>query len=342
MGSRRITTARPLAAVCALLTLTLLNGCGLIGSTSRPTAPQVGGLTISSPLKTTASGLPASLTPVGTFEWPRGEREFSLFYWSQGQRVQGYLDVPYGKGPFPLLVELHGGSVFSQPPATFGQPPPEPHSKVGAWSQTNAANFAWPAVVVFFPNYAGYGPSDGPVGNVHSNYVDVINGLTALSHLQGLHLAPHETYLLGISMGGALAMMVAEQDKQVQAVSLLSPYPGDIAMMEWLQSQSALDTTDEQFLNDFNFYYGGYHGARLSSPKYRENSFSYQSVGHLPILIMAGNSDPVLPPSLMEMMYQHLHQYDPNVTLKFFPGGHAPWSQAIAGAWEAWLYSYGI
>ncbi|MHB1505536.1 MAG: alpha/beta hydrolase family protein [Sulfobacillus sp.] len=327
----------PVVLAGMLLGLGLLSGCSLSQAQPLPAVVYPGEVTIAGSLHGKAGGVPASLRPVGKLALPAyvapgehlsivGEQTYTLFYWSQGYLVQGYLDVPPGKGPFPLLVELHGGYFLSQP-SPFGQP--APHSNLFWFNQANAQNFAWPSVIVFFPNYAGYGLSYGPIGNVPSNYVDVTNGLTALGHLQGLHITPNATYLLGISMGGAVAMMVAEHDKQVRAVSLLSPYPGDIEMMQWLQSQPTLDSADLQYLNYFNYYYG----ANLDSTKYRDNSFPYHLVGHTPLLIIAGNSDPIFPPSLMQTMYRHLKEYDPNVRLQFFPGAHAPWSFDISGTW---------
>lgn len=324
-----------LRLACTLLALGALSGCSSLGLFLSPE------LSISSSLKAKSDGFPVSLAQVAGASFPSnvqiGERVYSLFYWSQGQRVQGYLDVPPGKGPFPLLVDLHGGWIFSQP-LPFGQS--SAHSNLVPWSEADAENFAWSSFIVFFPNYAGYGPSYGPIGNVHSNYVDVINGLTALGHLRGLHIKFRATYLLGTSMGGAVAMMVAGHDEQVRAVALDSPYPGDIQFMKWLlQSKSTLNATDSGYLGSF-LYRPGY-GTDLSSAKYRENSFPYQ-LADIPILIIGGNNDPILPPSLMQTMYQHLKQYDSNVQLQFFPGGHAPSSPSIDNTVMDWLYSQGL
>ncbi|MHB1957286.1 MAG: alpha/beta hydrolase family protein [Sulfobacillus sp.] len=324
--SRPALRSRPLGMVCMLLVFSSLAGCSAIGG------PQWPGLTISSSLNTKADGSPASLTPVRGASFPSyvqpGEQMYSLSYWSQGQRVQGYLDVPPGNGPFPLLVDLHGGSVFSLPH----------HAADGmGFSQATAQTDAWPPAIVFMPNYAGYGPSSGTIGNVHSDYLDAINGLTALGHLRGLQIRPNAIYVAGGSMGGDVAMMVAEHDKQVRAVSLVSPYPGDIEMMKWLQAQPTLDSTDLQYLNYFKYYYG----VNLNSMKYRENSFQYH-LADIPIQIIAGNRDTILPPSLMQTMYQHLKQYDSNVELQFVPGGHAPSSYSIDLTISGFLYHWGL
>lgn len=322
---------RALTMACMSLALGSLTGCSLLGPTPSQVPTNFGGVTISSSGQTKADGSPAAVTPVGNVSFgsaiPPGERMYSLFYWSQGHRVQGYLDVPPGTGPFPLLVYLHGGYFFSQPPS-FGESSSSPHSSLVEWSPGLAEGFAWPSAIVFFPNYAGYGPSYGPVGNIHSNYLDVINGLTALAHLRGLYIRSDATYLDGASMGGTVAMMLAEYDKQVRAVCLVSPWPGDIQAMTWLlESKSALDATDSGYLFSFSDQPG--YGTNLNSAKYHENSFQYHLVGDMPILIVAGRQDPYNPPALMTAMYQRLKQYDPHVQLDFFPGGHAPSSPAI-------------
>lgn len=53
---------------------------------------------------------------------PAGYTLYYLTYESEGKLVQAVLGVPVGKGPFQLLVDLHGGSqvALSGPSRTWG------------------------------------------------------------------------------------------------------------------------------------------------------------------------------------------------------------------------------
>ncbi len=164
-----------------------------------------------------------ALASMSTVDVPRygipGVSVYSIKYWSKGILVQGYIDVPSGKGPFPLLVFLHGGWLYPMPYRhdDYAGPLWVADSPVSAsqWAPYNA--------IVFLPNYAGYGPSDGTVNTLGPNASDVLNGIAALRQICGLRIKPDATYLLGESMGGGVAVYVAERDKQIRGAVLFSP-----------------------------------------------------------------------------------------------------------------------
>ncbi len=327
------TIRKALAAVSLLIAaVVLLGGCSSQPSSARGSTD---GLSLPH-LATKVDGEPIGLKPVSlpasvARHLPKGLKVLSLVYWSRGLRCQAYLDVPAGKGPFPLLVELHGGEIFSGDPVHYtGYPTIDP---------SIAAGIATAHAISFLPNYGGYGQSQGTPGDPYQNYRDVVNGLSALRQISGLHILADATYLWGFSMGGDVAMILAAHDRNVRAAELVSPYAGPVAMMEWMdaQPQDALTSGD---LTDYATMLSQY-GKNLTAKWYQENSYAYSSI-HIPVLIIGGAKDPGFPPALLETMATGLKRYDDQVEIRFFPGGHAPQSAAVERAEAAWFVSHGL
>ncbi len=205
-GTRRVATA--FAAAVILLGASFGASARISGS--------LGSLVRS----TRRDGLLASLTAVDVPEYGiPGVSVYSLKYWSRGVLVQGYLDVPSGKGPFPLLVLLHGGWLYAEPYHHDNYAGPLWASD----SPVTASQWASYKAIVFLPNYAGYGPSDGTVQTLGPNASDALNGMAALRQICGLRIKAHATYLLGESMGGGVAVYLAERDQHLRGAVLFSP-----------------------------------------------------------------------------------------------------------------------
>ena len=312
--------------LCSLLLLLLLAGC----AASVP-------LAINRGLRDHhTNGEVAVFTPVtnntGIFVAP-GINMYSLVYWSRGHRVQAYVDVPPGKGPFPLIIYLHGG--YQVP-----EPLPGQSFHVDYWAVTprHAAFFSQYGMVSFIPNFSGYGPSHGSIGDAHDNYLDTMDGLRALSHLSAVHLE-HKIFLIGTSMGGGVAMFLAERLTDVRAMELISPYPGAHLFMGWMESQrfAALDTQDQaEYLDFFTT-----HGSNLSTKWYSANSVAFRLID-IPVLIIAGSKDPILPPALEILLYHHIRKHDRQVQIRFYPEGHDPVEASALTKETQWFTNNGL
>lgn len=98
-------------------------------------------------------------------------------------------------------------------------------------------------MIVFIPAFRGYGLSTGSVPSGYGDYVDTRNGLAALQHVQGLKTNGH-FYVVGASLGGFVALRLASHLPHVQAVELVSPYPGTRLFLAWAKTHwSQLDDT---------------------------------------------------------------------------------------------------
>ncbi len=279
------------------------------------------------------AGTPISLTPAivsssPESEIPAGTGIWSLTYWSRGLRCQGYLVVPSGQKTLPLLIVLHGGFPLGLPN----------HDSEVSSSAAEAAGTAHADGVVFLPNYAGYGPSQGQVGDTRDDLIDTLNGLKALRDIRGLRLAPDFTYLVGSSLGGAIALMLAERDRAVRAAVLVSPFPGAILAMRWM-ARSFPNMTEDDLAQYGQFNVS--HGDSLDTAWYRLNSPDFARI-HIPVLLIGGTHDPIVAPGMLRSLYAALRRHDRTVALRFFPGGHGPQSPGVDLAEVDFLARHGL
>lgn len=257
---------------------------------------------------------------------PAGYTLYTLTYESEGEPVQAFVGVPPGKGPFQLLVDLHGGS-----PVALNGP-----SRTGGVTAVAAANEVLPALIVFLPNYRGYRPSPGNVQDGYHDYLDARNGLKALQNIRSIHVAPHDTYLNGTSIGGFVALRLAASDPNVRAVVLTSPWPGMDAVLGWLKPQVGQNSQDESAYETIRSYGGANPG-----PWLRRNSVVFSKI-HAPILIVGGTQDTTIPPALLRYLDQQLSATDPSVELTFVPGGHAPLGSQTVQDFNAFMNRQGL
>ncbi len=329
---RRQIPARRIAALLALLALAAAAGCG--GSKTAPAlAPLPGGLSLEVRSSTPVNGLPISLTLVrpgsmATIYVPPGGHVYSLTYWSRGERAQAYLTVPAGRKPNPLFIDLHGGYYIAEPG----------HSDDVYWTREEAIVNAQAHAVAFLPNYVGYGPSGGKVGDASEDTQDVENGLQALAQIRGMRLERNATYLLGFSLGGAVGMLLAGQDRQVRAVALDSPWPGGRMSLGWYQTNYFHLNRDE--LLGYKIL-TRYEGSNTANRWYRRNSYGCQDV-HMPLLIVGGTEDDIVPQAMLATMAANLKGCGQNVEFKLFPGGHSPYGGDEQALIQAWFQRQGI
>ncbi len=319
-------------AFTALAALSLLVASLAPSLTRVPFAPStalslVGGATLPK------AGLPISLTPVAVtpppgFEIPAGTGIWSLLYWSRGLRCQAYLVVPSTRDLLPLLVVLHGGFPLGLPY----------HDAQVYESAVAAAGSAQADGIVFAPNYGGYGPSQGTVGDTRDDLIDTVNGLKALRHVRGLHLAPNSTYLAGASLGGAIALMLAERDPGARAAILVSPWPGAVLALHWFAATFPHLTQDD--VTGYNNLVD-LQGYNADTTWYRMNSPDLARI-HIPLLLIGGSHDPIVAPGMLRSLFAALRRHDRTVTLRFFPGGHGPQSPGVDSAEVDFLARYGL
>lgn len=148
-------------------------------------------------------------------EGPRFTRvQFS--HLSDGFRVHGFANLPKGRGPFPVVVVLHG----YVPPTGY---------RLLAYTTPYADWLAERGFLALHPNYRGHPPSQGEParGLRHAYAVDVLNLLAEVRKGAFAQADPGRIALLGHSMGGGIAQVVSLVDSRLKGVVLYASMSGE-------------------------------------------------------------------------------------------------------------------
>jgi dipeptidyl aminopeptidase/acylaminoacyl peptidase len=143
-------------------------------------------------------------------------------YPSDGLNLYGFMNVPQGKGPYPVVLALHG---YVNPP-TY---------RTLTYTTRYADAMARMGYVVIHPNYRGHPPSQGSSdGRYRVSYAGEILDLAAMVRAQAgkagpLVKAKNSIGLWGHSMGGGVSIRVAVLDPSIRAVVLYGSMSGDEA-----------------------------------------------------------------------------------------------------------------
>ena len=165
---------------------------------------------------------------------------YSIRYPSDGLNIYGFMNVPKGKGPFPVIVSIHGYAPYGQYDA-FNM------------AQDFADFFAEHGFIVVHPGLRNQPPSDNGDNLLRVGMtIDVMN-LIALVRAQNdlpAELAgvnPDRMGLWGGSMGGEIALRVLTISPDIKAAVLSSPLSGN----EERNSRQLYEIfNDEQFQKD--------------------------------------------------------------------------------------------
>lgn len=141
----------------------------------------------------------------------------TLFYTSEGLRLEAYLFKPEGTGPFPLVVYNHGsraGDARSERPVEY------------------VARLLLPlGYAVLVPERRGYGKSDGPtlveavgddrgakfVARLEAETRDVLAAVDYVTGKPELHLDAKRMAMVGYSFGGMVTTMAIGRDRRFAA-----------------------------------------------------------------------------------------------------------------------------
>jgi len=158
-----------------------------------------------------------NLGPMGQND---GFTRYSMEYPSDGLKVYGFVNVPSGEGPFPVIIALHGYV--------------NPLEYVTLDYTTDAADgLTRQGYIVVHPNLRNFPPSDNGDIMFRAGYaVDVLNLIDLIQQNAGKPGLFEKTNAgrIGIwahSMGGDVALKVAVVSPYVKAILLYSSMSGD-------------------------------------------------------------------------------------------------------------------
>jgi dipeptidyl aminopeptidase/acylaminoacyl peptidase len=264
-----------------------------------------------SPTEDPFSGL--TIADLSTRSYGEGEIQFSteqrvstsfgryfFDYPSDGLMVHGFLNLPRGDGPFPVVLVLHGYID------------PEEYETL-AYTTRYADALAAEGFTVLHPNYRNYPPSDSGPNDFRVGYaVDVLN-LIALVREQAGQPGPLENAdpdsigLFGHSMGGGITLRVIASQAPVQAAVLYGSMNADEALnfekiYEWSEGERGLEelNTPPQDL------------ARISPVFYLDGVTAAVSIHH-------GEEDELVPPEWSEDLCRRFRALGKHVECFTYP-----------------------
>jgi dipeptidyl aminopeptidase/acylaminoacyl peptidase len=138
-----------------------------------------------------------------------------ISYPSDGLNLQGFMNVPRGRGngPFPVVLVLHGYVT----PSTY---------RTLAYTTRYADALARAGFLVIHPDYRGHGDSEDGLNMFRTGYaVDVLNLIALVKQLP--QAKADAIGLVGHSMGGGIALRVITVNKDVKAAVLYGSMSGD-------------------------------------------------------------------------------------------------------------------
>ena len=160
------------------------------------------------------------LQSVGLMEILPEFTRYRFKYRSEGLDLYGFLDIPTGDGPFPVILLMHGAV--------------DPNEYVMLTYSTRYADaFAKAGYLTIHPNLRGYPPSeDGPNEFGVGDTMDVLNLIELVKDQSGLKglLEKADSSRIGLwghSMGGGVVLRVLLIDQEIKAGLLYASVNAD-------------------------------------------------------------------------------------------------------------------
>jgi len=243
----------------------------------------------------------------GTIQFEPEQRVSSRFsryffdYPSDGISVHGFLDLPHGEGPFPVVLVLHGYID----PALY---------QTLTYTTRYADSLAGEGFLVLHPNFRNYPPSDPGPNPFRVGYaVDVLNLIALIEKQAGQpgpleNADPKSVGLFGHSMGGGIALRVITAQAPVQAAVVYASMSADDQLnfekiYEWSDGQrgaAEFNTPVEDL-------------ARISPINYLDGIEAAVSIHH-------GAADRLVPPEWSEDLCRRLTELEKIVECFSYPG----------------------
>jgi dipeptidyl aminopeptidase/acylaminoacyl peptidase len=149
----------------------------------------------------------------GTFGKSPEYTAYLIFYSSGGLRISGMMNVPGGRGPFPVIILCHG-YIHPDKYATGND----------TWRE--ADYLARHGYITIAPDFRGYAASDNGESFFHIGYAeDVLNLIASLGSVDKADRT--RIGLWGHSMGGGVALKSAVVSKKVDGVVVFGSVSAD-------------------------------------------------------------------------------------------------------------------
>ncbi|MFO7635276.1 MAG: prolyl oligopeptidase family serine peptidase, partial [Caldilinea sp.] len=235
---------------------------------------------------------------------------------SDGTPVQGWLATPEGDGPFPTIVEMHGGPHFATTDSY------SPLSQ--AWLDHG---FAWLSVNFRGSTTFGRAFKEQIWGNVgHWEVEDVVAGRAWLV-AQGI-AQPDKVFLLGASYGGFLTLLLLGKMPDLWA--------GGMAVAAIADEALAYEDANDALKAAAAGWFGGTPD-QVPDRYRRASPLAFAEQVSAPIIIFQGHNDTRTPPRQMEVYVERMRSLDKDLTIEWYDAGHGIGTQEVIAFLEKML-----
>ncbi|MDD5464044.1 MAG: alpha/beta fold hydrolase [Candidatus Moranbacteria bacterium] len=236
---------------------------------------------------------------------------YSITYKSEGFKISGILNVPVGKGPFPVLFLNHG---FIDPKFYTN----------GQGLKREQDFFARNGYIVLHSDYRNHALSDfDPENDVRprSGYVeDILNAISAVKKSEFTFFDKENIGMLGHSMGGGITLNVMVTKPDIaKAYVLLAPINADykVNFDRWV-------IPDEDFSGIAEDFYQQY-GSLEENPEFWKSisAINYLDKIKSPVMLHQGAKDEDVPVQWSRDLAQNLKAAGKEITYyEYLSGPH--------------------
>lgn len=219
-----------------------------------------------------------------------------ISYPSEGMQMYGFINIPDGEGPFPVVILLHG-HVKREGYNTL------------AYTSRYADALAENGYMVIHPNLRGYLPTPDAENQLGiGDTIDILNLIAVIRHTAGdeglLQKAdPENIGLWGHSMGGGIVMRVLVIDPQIKAGLLYA----------------AVHADEKENLAHFREDGRGYEKCQASDESLsRISPISYLDRISAPVSIHHGDQDERVPHQWSGFLYDRLSDLGKTATYDIY------------------------
>lgn len=259
---------------------------------------------------------------------------YKVFYKSDGIKVLAYMTAPKASGKYPLVVHLHGGYALEQKDLS--------HYDFGF---TFGFKYMSDEVVYLYPLYRGYLESESHVQGIAENTRDADNAIK-MAISTGI-VRSDSIYLIGISMGGGVALRLASERQDVQALVGVSPFVGWDVNLRWLDEHPDINSPE---IVEENRKTAGY--VRFGLINFDPDSKGDYSILdripdiQAPVLLLQGTADESLIWQTVQDFAKDMEEAGKTVKLVLYPEG----KHGLEDKYEdqrnkeimQWLHKYGV
>lgn len=233
---------------------------------------------------------------------------YSITYQSEGFTVSGIMNVPVGKGPFPVLILNHG---FIEPKNYTN----------GQGLKREQDFFARNGYVVLHSDYRNHAQSDfDPENDVRprSGYVeDVLNAISTVKNSNENFFDKENIGMLGHSMGGGITLNIMVTKPEIaKAYVLLAPINSDykVNFDKWV-------VPDEEFSGIAEKFYEQY-GSYEDNPEFWKSvsASNYLDKIKSPVMLHQGTADDQVPLRWSQDLAQKLKDKGKDINYYEYPG----------------------